>query len=82
MTDHMALLVSMIVLVPQLGIPIRTFPVPVSVFALATGRMSFMTASAAADRVPFWPTVSGSPRAGSTACDSRAARVGLAGRAH
>jgi membrane protein DedA with SNARE-associated domain len=48
MNDHPALLVFIIVLVAQLGIPLPTFPVLVSVGALATGRMSFMTALAAA----------------------------------
>ena len=46
MNDHMALLVFIIVLVVQLGIPIPTLPI--LVVALATGRMSFMTAFAAA----------------------------------
>jgi membrane protein DedA with SNARE-associated domain len=46
MNDHMALLVFIIVLVAQLGIPIPALPI--LVVALATGRMSFMTAFAAA----------------------------------
>jgi membrane protein DedA with SNARE-associated domain len=48
MNDHTALLVFIIVLVAQLGIPIPTFPVLISAGALATGRMSFMRAFAAA----------------------------------
>jgi membrane protein DedA with SNARE-associated domain len=48
MNDHTALLVFIIVLVAQLGIPIPTFPVLISAGALATGRMSFMSAVAAA----------------------------------
>jgi membrane protein DedA with SNARE-associated domain len=48
MNVHMALLVFIIVLVMQLGIPIPTFPVLVSVGALATGRMAFITAFVAA----------------------------------
>jgi membrane protein DedA with SNARE-associated domain len=48
MNVHMALLVFIIVLVMQLGVPIPTFPVLVSMGALATGRMAFMTAFAAA----------------------------------
>jgi membrane protein DedA with SNARE-associated domain len=48
MNDHMVLLVFIIALVAQLGIPIPTFPIFVFVVALATGRMSFMTAFAAA----------------------------------
>jgi membrane protein DedA with SNARE-associated domain len=48
MNDHMALWLFIIVLVAQLGIPIPIFPVLVSVVALAAGRMSFLTAFAAA----------------------------------
>jgi membrane protein DedA with SNARE-associated domain len=46
MSDHTASLVFIIVLVAQLRIPIPTFPA--LVVALATGRVSFMTAFAAA----------------------------------
>lgn len=48
MNVHMALLVFIIVLVMQLGIPLPTFPVLLSVGALATGRTAFMTAFGAA----------------------------------
>jgi membrane protein DedA with SNARE-associated domain len=48
MNDHTALVVFIIVLVAQLGVPIPTFPVLISAGALATGRMSFMTTFAAA----------------------------------
>ena len=48
MNDHAALLVFIVVLVAQLGIPIPTFPVLISAGALETGRISFMLAFAAA----------------------------------
>ena len=48
MNDHAALLVFIVVLVAQLGIPIPTFPVRISAGALETGRISFMLAFAAA----------------------------------
>jgi membrane protein DedA with SNARE-associated domain len=48
MNNHAAMLLFIIVLLAQLGIPIPTFPVLISAGALATGRVPFMLAFAAA----------------------------------